>query len=179
MKIDDGVIAARYAKALFEVAASSKNEDRVRQDLTLTAPLIKKLESSLSSPAFSIEQKKALLSELMQGKVLDATLRFFQLLIEKRRFYLWPLIQTRFEKIHLEKKNKATAEVFVWRSLDASARKDLETQLARFAGKQVELNVKEDSSIIGGIVVRLGDWMMDSSLKGRLARMKESFNNGH
>ncbi len=115
----------------------------------------------------------------MQGKVLDATLRFFQLSIEKRRFYLWPLIQTRFEKIHLEKKNKATAEVSVWRSLDASARKDLETQLARFAGKQVELNVKEDSSIIGGIVVRLGDWMMDSSLKGRLARMKESFNNGH
>ena len=179
MKIDDAVIAGRYAKALFEVAAASKNEDRVSQDLELAEPLIKKLESSLNSPAFSIERKKTLLAEALKGKVLDATLRFFQLLIEKRRFNLWSLMQVRFEKIHLEKKNKATADVFVWRSMDAATRKNLEAQLAQFAGKQVELNVQEDSSLIGGIKVRLGDWVMDSSLRGRLERMKESFNNGH
>ncbi len=179
MKIDDAVIAGRYAKALFEVTASLHEEDRVGHDLILASSLVKKLEARLHSPAFSIQQKKALLEEALKGKVLDATLRFFQLLIEKRRFYLWPLMQARFEKIYHEKKNKATAHVFVWRSLDAAARKNLEAQLAQFTGKQVELKIKEDSSLIGGIKVRLGDWVMDSSLQGRLERMKESFNHGH
>jgi F-type H+-transporting ATPase subunit delta len=78
-----------------------------------------------------------------------------------------------------EKKNKAKADVFVWRALDAQTRKNLEAQLAQFSGKQVELNIKEEPNLIGGIKVRLGDWVMDSSLRGRLQRMKESFNHGN
>ncbi len=179
MKTDDAVIAGRYAKALFEVAASSKQEDRVDQDLASVSPLLKKLEKRINSPGFSIEQKKALLSESLKGKVFDVTLRFFHLLVDKRRFSLWPLIQTHYETIYSEKKNKAKADVFVWRALDAQTRKNLELQLAQFSGKQVELNIKEEPNLIGGIKVRLGDWAMDSSLRGRLQRMKESFDHGH
>lgn len=174
--MDDPVIAGRYAKALFEVAASHGHEDRLSHDLEIAAPILKNLEPRLSYPGFSIEQKKTFLTDALKDKVSPLALQFFYLLIEKHRFSLWPLAFSRFSIIFSEKKNKMKADVFVSRVLDAETQKNLAAQLGKFTGKNIELNIKEDSNLIGGIMVRLGDWVMDSSLQGRLKRMRETFN---
>ena len=60
--------------------------------------------------------------------------------------------------------------------LSAESQKQLSDKLKKFTGKEIELDVKEDSELIGGITVKIGDWVLDSSLRGQLRRLKESFN---
>lgn len=174
--MDDAVIAGRYAKALFEVGHSKGEEDHLIRDLDIAAPILANLKNRLNDPGLSVEKKKALLSQELKGLVSPLAIQFFSLLIEKRRFSLWPLISPRFSAICADKKNKMRAHIVTARALDDLTRSKLTSQLEKFSGKNIELKVQEDPSLIGGIVVRLGDWVMDSSLRGRLKRMKETFN---
>ncbi len=176
MKMDDAVVAGRYAKALFEVALAQGQEDHVGRDLEEVGPILREMGHRLIHPGLSIKDKKEAISKAFGKKISPITHHFFQLLVEKHRFSLWPLVVSRFSSIFLEKKNVLKANVFVSRLLDDATQKQLSAQLGMFSGMTIELDIKKDSSLIGGIIVHMGDWVMDSSLRGRLKRMKETFN---
>lgn len=176
MRASDRVLALRYAKALFMAAQEKGEEARVQADLAGSHGVLLDCLPVLRHPRVSAADKKKRLSEVLGGRVSQTTLRFLELLIDKKRFDLLPFVSAHFGRLIAEKNNLVKALVRAARPLSAQAQERLKRGLQEFAGKNVELEVREDPEIIGGLVVRLGDWVMDSSLRGQLRRLKEAMN---
>ena len=104
------------------------------------------------------------------------TLTFLDLLVDKKRFELMIMISSVFTRLAAEKRGSAKAHVRTAAPLSADAQQQLAAKLKKFTGKDIELDVKEDPELIGGITVKIGDWVLDSSLRGQLRRLRESFN---
>ena len=176
MQASDRVLAWRYGKALFAAAAAQKEESRVQADLQGARMAILDLQPMLRHPRVSALDKKKKLGAVLGGKVSPTTLKFLELLIDKKRFDLLPAIISDLGKLVAEKNNTAKAVVRTARPLSAEAQAKLKKGLAVFSGKNVELDIKDDPELIGGLVVRLGDWVLDSSLRGQLKNLKETLN---
>lgn len=176
MQSSDRVLAWRYGKALFQAAAAKGEEARVQQDLVASWPAIREGMTLLRNPRISGAEKKKWLESTLAGKASAITLRFLGLLIDKKRFELLPHINADFGKLVNEKHNVARAHVRTARPLSAEAQEKLKARLKGFAGKTIELDIKEDPELIGGLIVRLGDWVLDSSLRGQLRKMRETIN---
>ena len=175
MQASDRVLALRYARALF-LAASGKGEDaRVQADLAGAHGALLDSAPVLRHPRVSAADKKKRLQQALGSKVSPLTLRFLELLIDKKRFALLPMVSVVLGKLIADKNNLAKAQVRAARPLSASEQERLKKSLKGFAGKDIELDIKEDPEIIGGLVVRLGDWVLDSSLRGQLRTMREAF----
>jgi F-type H+-transporting ATPase subunit delta len=176
MQASDRVLGARYGKALFQAAASKGEEARVQADLAGAERAISGILPALRHPRVSSAQKKGKLEEALGGQVAPTTLKFLGLLIDKKRFDLLPVVVSELDRLIAEKNNTATAKVRTARPLSAADQQKLAQRLKTFAGKDIKLDIKEDPELIGGLVVRLGDWVLDSSLRGALRQMKEAFN---
>jgi F-type H+-transporting ATPase subunit delta len=176
MQASDRVLAARYGKALFEAAAAKREEARVQADLAGAGRAIADILPVLRHPRVSSAQKKARLEGALGGKVAATTLKFLGLLIDKKRFDLLPVVVVELDRLIALKNNTATAKVRTARPLSSADQQKLAERLKTFAGKDITLEIKEDPELIGGVIVRLGDWVLDSSLRGGLRQMKEAFN---
>ncbi|MBI3288392.1 MAG: F0F1 ATP synthase subunit delta [Elusimicrobia bacterium] len=85
-----------------------------------------------------------------------------------------------YPRLAADKRGAAKAVVRTAAPLSPEAQKQLAAKLKSFSGKDIELEIKEDPELIGGVSVKIGDWVLDSSLRGQLRRMRESINNhGH
>lgn len=176
MQASDRVLAWRYAKALF-LAVVEKGEDAgIQGDLALAHRVLLSALPMLRHPQVTAMEKKKVLTELLGGKVAASTLAFLALLIDKKRFDLLPLITGNTVKLLAERNRTAKAYVRTARPLPPEAQQKLRDKLKDFAGKDIELEIKEAPELIGGVVVRLGDWVLDSSLRGQLKNMREKFN---
>lgn len=179
MQSSERVLAWRYGRALFEAAAARKEETKVQQELQAAQPAIRELMPVLRNPRISTADKRKKLEDALKGKVSATTQHFLALLIEKKRFELLPMVVRDLGKLVDEKHSVARAQVRTARPLTSEQQQKLKDKLKVFAGKNIELEIKEDPEIIGGVVVRLGDWVLDSSLRGQLKKMKESITNGN
>src|SRR3989338_1680360 len=177
MQSSDRVLAWRYARALFDSACEAREESRVHEDLSSAYGLILKCLPLLKHPRIDAADKKKKLDRALGKKVSVQTLRFLKLLIDKKRFELLPMIAANFGKQLAEKNNSAKAYVRASAPLSADADKKLKETLKNFAGKNIELEVKIDPEILGGVVVRLGDWVLDSSLRGKLRMLSKTLAN--
>ena len=176
MQASDRVLAWRYGRALFEAAAAKNEEGRVQQDLQSAHSAIRELLPFLRNPCVSNTEKRERLETALSHKVSPLTQRFLGLLIDKKRFEVLPMVIADFGRLVAEKNNIAKAHVRTARPLSAEAQQKLKDKLKDFAGKNIELDIKDDPEIIGGVVVRLGDWVLDSSLRGQLRKLKETIN---
>lgn len=176
MQSSDRVLAWRYGKALFEAAVAKNEESKVQQDFQQAWPVIRDMLPTLKNPRVATSEKKKKLESALGNKVSATTARFLGLLIEKKRFELLPMVVADLGKLVNEKHNVAKAHVRTAQPLSEDQQKKLKDKLKGFAGKNIELEIKEDPELIGGVVVRLGDWVLDSSLRGQLKKMKEMFN---
>ncbi|MEK7858882.1 MAG: ATP synthase F1 subunit delta [Elusimicrobiota bacterium] len=176
MQSSDRVLAWRYGKALFEAAVAAGTEVKVQADLGGVFQLLTSSMPMLRHPRVAGADKKKLLEGAVGGKVAKTTQNFLELLIDKKRFELLGLIAADYAKLLAEKNSTAKAQVRTARVLSAESQQKLRERLKLFSGKNVELDVKEDPELIGGVVVRLGDWVLDSSLRGQLRTMKEAIN---
>ncbi|UPT73952.1 MAG: ATP synthase F1 subunit delta [Elusimicrobiota bacterium] len=130
----------------------------------------------LRHPRVPAASKKKLLADALSGKVGATTLRFLDLLVDKKRFELMVMIASVYGRLAADKRGAAKAIVRTAKPLSADEQKQLAAKLKNFSGKDIELDVKEDPELIGGVSVKIGDWVLDSSLRGQLRRLKESFN---
>jgi F-type H+-transporting ATPase subunit delta len=176
MQASDRVLAWRYGKALFQAAAAKNEEGKVQQELIAAHGTILDLLPYIRSPRVSTADKKKKLESALGNKVSATTTRFLGLLIDKKRFELLPMVVSDLGKLVNEKNNVAKAVVRTAHPLSAEAQQKLKEKLKNFAGKNIELEIKEDPEIIGGVIVRLGDWVLDSSLRGQLRKLKETIN---
>jgi F-type H+-transporting ATPase subunit delta len=175
MQASDRVLAGRYAAALFQAAASKSEDQKIQIDLGTVREKLLSQEELIRHPRVSIADKKKLIHAALDGKVSATTLRFLELIIEKKRFDLFVMISAVYGRLAADKRGIAKAIVRSAKPLSADAQKTLAARLKKFSGKDVEIEVKEDPELIGGISVKIGDWVLDSSLRGQLRRMRESF----
>jgi F-type H+-transporting ATPase subunit delta len=171
-------VAGRYATALFELARDDKSVDAVRADLDRFDALLGESPDLLRlvrSPVFTSEaQAKALASVLDRAGIGGLTAKFLGVLAANRRLFAVREVIRDFRTLVARFRGEATADVTVAEPLSDSNLNALKDALKSVTGKDVTLNVNVDPAIIGGLVVKLGSRMVDSSLRTKLNAIKHA-----
>ena len=174
MTNSERILAGRYARALFACAAARKEETAVAADLAACSGVLSGALPLLRDPRVPAAQKKGLVRDSLDGSASSLTADFLEFLIEKKRFGLLPTVAGDFDRLILQARRVVRARVRSARPLSEADRKRLRQSLEAFAGTGVELDVAQDPELLGGVSVRLGDWVLDSSLRGQLQSLKEA-----
>jgi F-type H+-transporting ATPase subunit delta len=171
-------VSGRYATALFELARDEKSVDAVKADLDRFDAMLTDsadLKRLVRSPVFSSDaQAKALAAVLQQAGIGGIAANFLRVLTANRRLFAVAEVIRAFRALVARFKGEATADVTVAEPLSDKNLDALKTALKSVTGKDVTLNVKVDPSIIGGLVVKLGSRMVDSSLRTKLNSIKHA-----
>ena len=170
-------MAGRYARALFELALESKSVDAVKADLEKFDALVTEsadLRRLVRSPVFGAEEQgKALAAVLDKAGIGGLAGNFLKLITANRRLFAVGDMVRDFRKLVARWKGEVTAEVTVAEKLSDARLEELKAALKAITGeKAVDLNVKIDPSIIGGLTVKLGSRMVDASLRTKLNSIK-------
>jgi F-type H+-transporting ATPase subunit delta len=170
--------AARYARALFDVALQEGSLDQANNDLTTFTDLLQQhadLQRVLVNPAVPAPRKRAALQVLLPQLSLSTPVsKLLLMLAERDRLVLFPDLVSVFRERYLEHQHIVEAEVTTAMPLPPEREADLRQQLAKVTGRRVNLTTKVDPAIIGGIVTRIGTVVYDGSLANQLAKMRES-----
>ena len=165
-------VSGRYATALFELARDEKSIDAVKADLDKFAALLAEsedLKRLVRSPVFAAEaQLKALSAVLDRAGISGISANFLNVLTANRRLFAVADVVRAFNALVAKFKGEASADVTVAEALSDKNLDALKTALKSVTGKDVALNVKIDRSIIGGLIVKLGSRMVDTSLRTKL-----------
>ena len=171
-------VSGRYATALFELARDEKSIDAVKADLERFDAMLADsadLKRLVRSPVFSSEtQAKALSAVLDKAGISGISANFLKVLTANRRLFAVDQVIRTFRALVAKFKGEATADVTVAEQLSDKTLDALKTALKSITGKDVSLNVNVDPSIIGGLVVKLGSRMVDSSLRTKLNSIKHA-----
>ena len=175
-------MAGRYASALFALAQEQSATDQVAADLARFSGLMAEsadLTNLVRSPVFTAEEQvKALGAVLAKAGISGLTAKFLKLVATKRRLFAVPTMIADYGKLHDAARGVSRAEVTVAEALSDAHLNALKEALKEVSGgRSVDVKVKVDPSIIGGLVVKLGSRMVDGSLRTKLnsirTRMKE------
>jgi F-type H+-transporting ATPase subunit delta len=171
-------VAARYAAALFDLAQETRATDAVKADLERFDALIEQtpdLARLVRSPVFSSEdQLKALAPILERSGIGGLAAQFVKLSAANRRLFAIRDMVRAYRELVAREKGEATANVTVAEQLKPEHLAALRDALKAVSGKEVDLDVKIDPAIIGGLVVKLGSRMVDASLRTKLNAMKHA-----
>jgi F-type H+-transporting ATPase subunit delta len=171
-------VSGRYATALFELARDEKAIDAVAADLDEFEALLNDsadLRRLVRSPVFSAEvQLKALSAVLEQAGIAGISANFLKVLTANRRLFAVADVIRAFRALVARFRGEAAADVTVAETLSEKNLDALKSALKSVTGKDVTLNVKVDPAIIGGLVVKLGSRMIDSSLRTKLNSIKHA-----
>ncbi len=168
----ENIIAKRYARALLEIAHQSGQLEQLREELNTfveSYQAVPELQTYWENPLVESEQKARLLETVLErGGVSSAIVQFLDLVARRRRFPLLPLIARQFEELYDQMMGRIKAEGQSAIELDEEQRQTLEQALSRFTGKSVSLELDVDLSLVGGIAVKIGDQILDGSVKTRV-----------
>ena len=166
------MIARRYAKALVNLAEKGNNLDNAGKNLTAITEVYKEnsefrqvLSDTKVSSRVKMELLKDVLNEIKVSKLVDTFSRY---LLAKRRIDFLPGIESAFNLLLQEKLGRIEAEVTAASELPEETVKNLVNAISGYSGKEVEVNVIIDPSIIGGIVTRIGSTVIDGSIQTHL-----------
>ena len=171
-------VAERYATALFELALESDPIDSIRADLAKFQALLvesPELTRLVRSPVFTAEtQEKALAAVLARAGIGGVAANFLRVVAGNRRLFAVGDIIKGFDALVARHKGEVSAEVTVAEPLSDAHLAEVKDALTKVTGKDVTVDVKVDPSIIGGLIVKLGSRMVDSSLRTKLHALKHA-----
>jgi F-type H+-transporting ATPase subunit delta len=171
-------MAGRYATALFDLAKEANAIDAVQADLARFDALVAEsadLDRLVRSPAFSTdEQLRALTAVLDRAGISGLAGNFLKLITSNRRLFSVRDMIRAFGELVSRHKGEARAQVTVAEPLKDEHTQALRAALKSVSGKDVALDVKVDPAIIGGLIVKLGSRMVDSSLRTKLNAIKHA-----
>ena len=167
----DSTIARNYAEAL--LALSRKANDprgwgRLIQDVADSVQGDRTLRLFLESPRVSADRKNEVLARALQDRAPRLFVRYLQALVNKRRQMLVPEIATEYHALLDEVEGRVHAHVTVARAASDADREVIARQLSRTLGKEVVPHFSVNPAILGGVVVKVGDRVMDGSVRRRL-----------
>ena len=169
-----GASARRYAQAVFEIAVENDTLERWLDDLTLLADSITNREfaQTLSAPRIALSQKERLIREALGDSVEPLALNLMCLLASRGSVQTLPGIADRFQEMLDAHRGIERAEVVSAVALSDERREQVTRTLAEMSGKDVRLTARIDPEILGGLIVRIGDQVMDGSARSRLQNMR-------
>ncbi len=173
-----GGLAARYASALYDLADESNSIDAVAADLEGLKTLVDDSDDFarfIKSPVLNREdQTKGIAAIAAKAGLTDISQKFLGLVASNRRLFALPDMIRSFQTILAARRGEMTAEITSAAELSAAQSQSLAASLKAAVGSAVSVITKVDPSILGGLVVRVGSRMVDSSLKSKLQRLKLS-----
>lgn len=169
-------IAGRYATALFELAQESGALEAAEADIARLAEALEAsedLRSLISSPIYARDDQSRAMAAV--GKALglsELSRNVIGLMAAKRRLFVLPQLIASFREMMAAHRGEMTAEVTAARALTDAQLASLAETLGRATGREVRLNVKVDEDLIGGLIVKVGSKMIDTSIRSRLASLQ-------
>lgn len=170
-------LARGYAQALFQIAQAEGVLEQVEDELFRFARTVEnenRLREALTDLSLPPEHRSNMVEELLGGKASPHAINIVSFLVQQGRARDLPAIIDSLVELAAEERQKAVAEVRTAVALDDQARDKLKEAITRATGKNVELKVVVDPSVIGGLLVRVGDEVFDATVRRRLRLARES-----
>lgn len=171
-------IASRYAQALFEISKEENSLKALEADATALGAALNaspELAAMIASPVTARDEQAAAMAAIAAKMGLSAmTTNTIALMASKRRLFVLPQLVANLQARIAEEKGEVTADVVAPAALSAAQSKKLAEVLKASVGKIVKLNTTVDESLIGGLVVKLGSVMIDTSVKSKLAALQNA-----
>ncbi|WP_113912044.1 F0F1 ATP synthase subunit delta [Roseovarius dicentrarchi] len=171
-------IAERYATAIFEIAQESKRLPKLESSVDALAEALNvssDLRSVISSPVLSRdEQGKAITAIAEHLKLTPSLSRGISLMAKKRRLFALPQLIAQLRAMIGEEKGEVQAEVTSAKALTKAQADQLTKTLTDNIGKDVKINATVDESLVGGLIVKVGSKMIDTSIRSKLASLQSS-----
>ncbi len=172
-------VSKRYAKALFSLGQEDGNFQQYGRDLTEFTRICQDNPDFLkviANPIFAVEERKKVLQFVLdKSSFSDRTKNFLNLLLDKDRIGAMEAITDHYLRLVDEVSDIARAEIITARPLKEEALVRIEKSLEGLTSKKIKSEVREDRGLIGGIVVKIGDLVLDGSVKAQLEGLQESF----
>ncbi len=167
-------LADVYARSLFEVAQEHDSLDEIHEQLDEFADAVSEnrdLQVFLFSPYFSAQEKKDSLAKLIEGAD-DEFFRFLELLAERHRLPVVFRVRRTFDDMWAEERKRLEVEITSAVALDDETVRSIGERIEEQTGRDVQLEARVDPDVLGGIVLRVGNMVLDTSLRARLERLR-------
>jgi F-type H+-transporting ATPase subunit delta len=170
-----GAIARRYAGAIFEIGRKQNTLDRTLEDVTGIAQVFahRTLAYLLREPKVPTKRKETAIRQALAGKVLPSSLNLALLVVQRELVDLMPNIARELAQLVLNYKNQAVAEVTTATKLDDKQMALIKQALERRTGKTILVETKVQPDILGGVIARVGDQVIDGSIRYRLSALRQ------
>jgi F-type H+-transporting ATPase subunit delta len=175
-----GAIARRYAGAMFGLAIKQNTLDRTRDDVREMGELFaqRKLTYLLREPKIPTKRKETALRQALEDKVLPTSLNLALLVVQRELVDIMPNIAREFEQMVLDYMNEALARVTTAAQLDGAQKTNVKQALEKLTNKKILMETRVDPNILGGVVARVGDQIIDGSIRQRLSALQQQLLTG-
>jgi F-type H+-transporting ATPase subunit delta len=172
MAVSD-IIAERYAQAYFDVALADKAVEKRRQALATAVERlgVDQVQAVMANPKVEAAAKVAVADALLE-RVDDTARNLVRLLVERGRLNALARILEAFDRLSDARSGRVRAEVVSAVPLSAEQQRRIAAELARKLGGDVQTTVRQDPAVIGGLVIRIGDRVIDGSVRTRLRELQ-------
>ncbi len=175
-----GAIGRRYAEAIFAIARENNTIDRTLEDVQGIASLFsqRKLAYLLNEPKIPTQRKMQAIRQALESKVLRTSLNLALLVVQRELVEAMPSIARELAQLVLDYKNQAIAEVTTAAPIDERQLGQVRQALEQRTGKTILMQTKVQPEILGGVIARVGDQVIDGSIRHRLAVLKQQLLTG-
>jgi F-type H+-transporting ATPase subunit delta len=173
--VDDRI--SGYASAILDLARAEGELERVESEFLAIGQAVETsadLRSTLTDPQLPVEKKQSIIDDLIGGRASTLTVGLVQFIVGQGRSSELPFIARSFVEKAVEIRNRAVAEVRSAVPLDQATIDRLATGLGKATGRQVEVKVIVDESVMGGIVARVGDVVIDGTISNALGELRQA-----
>lgn len=166
--------ARRYAEAAFEIGQRDGNVDAWLNQLSTVAEFVgdPELVRRLEDPQVALERRTAAMNMMLGADMLPQVGNLLALALRRRRLESLPQVASEFRRLYNQHAGIVEATATSALALDSAEVAALTKRLEQMTGAKIELDTKVDPSILGGILVRIGDTLYDGSVRGRLERLR-------
>ncbi len=170
------LVQQRYAGAFYEVAKELQKEDEFLNELKFIAGVFTEnadFMKVLKAPMISKDEKKSLIEKVFSDKLSEPTFNFLKILVDKSRMAAFPQIVEEFKNLLNTARNIKEVTAITAVPLSEDLKTALTAKLKAITGSEIVLNHFVDSTLIGGILIKIGNEQIDGSVKSRLERLKQ------
>jgi len=170
-------IARPYAEAILARAEATDKLDLWSEMLQFLAAVVTdpQLETRIDDPALGRDKLETLLLEIATGRLSEEGANFLRLLVRNRRLAVLPEIAALYEKLKNERRGLLEVHITSAYALQAAQKKQLAEALQARFGKQVQITTEKDQALIGGVHIRVGDLVIDGTVRGKLRQLANEF----
>lgn len=173
-----GGVTDPYAEALMSIAQDSNSVDQIANDVEFILSTMKEsedLRALIGNPLIKGESKKAVLRQVTEGRVQGIFYNFLMLLVDRRRIFLLEAVCEKFQAMVRDLRNTVLAEVTSTIDLNEAQQEAVKQKVQQMTNaSSVELEMKIDPDLLGGVVIKIGSKVLDASIRGQLRRINAS-----